>query len=342
MKIKNIFQVGLFAGILSACNPVEEVGPLICPTDSFSLTTSDLIIEVVSGETETPLELSNNEVDLSTGGAHISSDFGEVVDWELTISNGSQEKNYSGKSAVMDIFWYGQPNKFENSKLQFDVDKEIEVSLTVVCHEKVTKNLNIVGTQNFSSLNSKYGILLRDWDKNGSFPIDSNHFTVADGWEGENEPGGITVWNLDYLDDFSSPAGGKYIQLHGSGTPNWYLGSHSFPTDGLGDLLSSQNVDSLYVNVMVSSEEGAENTGSQIALQVAGENYSKVEDINWTGWKLLSYKFSDFSKNSGASVPNSNVQSFILQLGASPEQSSNLKVRYDFILVTVGAPLFEQ
>jgi hypothetical protein len=339
MKIKNIFQVGLFAGVLSACNPVEEVGPLICPTDSFSLTTSDLIIEVVSGETETALELSNNEVDLSTGGAHISSDFGEVVDWELTISNGSQEKNYSGKSAVMDIFWYGQPNKFENSKLQFDVEKEIEVSLTVVCHEKVTKNLSIVGIQDFSSLNSKYGILLRDWDTNGFFPIDSNHFTVADGWAG---PGpGVTEWNVDYLDDFSSPSGGRYIQLHGIGIPNWYLGAHSFPTVGLNDLLSSENVDSLYVNVMVSAEDGAENTGSQIAMSVAGFNYSKVESVNWTGWKLLSYKFSDFKSNSGSPLPNSNIESFVLQLGAQPERSSDLKVKYDFVLITVGAPLFE-
>ena len=340
MNIKNIFQVGFLAVFLSACNHLEEVGPRICPSDSFSLTTSDLKIEVISGETETALELSNNEVDLSTGGAHISYDFGEVVDWELTISNGSQVKNYSGISSVMDVFWFGQPNKYENSKLQFDIEKEVEVSLTVVCRDKVTKNISIVGTQDFSSLNPRYGILLRDWDENGEYPILADTFNVADGWAGKGA--GVTEWNVDYTDDFSSPSGGKYIQLPGVGLPNWYLGAHSFPTGGLNGLLSSENVDSLYVNVMVSGEEGGENAGSQIAMAVGGVNYSKVESLNWTGWKLLSYKFSDFKTTSGSPLPNSNIESFILQLGAQPEKSSDLKVRYDFILVTVGAPLFEE
>jgi len=339
MKIKHILRGGLLAGILTACNPVEEVGPLICPSDTFSLTADDLKIDVVSADTEVAIESSNNELDLSSGGAHFFSDFGEEVDWELTISNETQTKNYSGNGAQMDIYWYGQPNKYVDSKLQFDLGK-VEVTLKVVCHDPVSKAFDLLGTQDFSSLNPKYGILIRDWDGHGLFPTLGDTFNVADGWQGAG--GGITTWNVDYLNIFSSPSGGEYLQLHGAGSPSWYLGGHSFPTDGLSDNLGTQNVDSLYLNILVSAEEGAINTGSQIAVGVSGVNYLRVEDVNWEGWKLLSYKFSDFATNSGAPLPSTNIESFVLQLGAQPEQSSDLKVRYDFVLVTVGAPLFEE
>ena len=339
MKIKHILRGGLLAGILTACDPVEEIGPLICPSDTFSLTSDDLKIAVVSGDAEVSIESLDNELNLSSGGAHFFSDFGEEVDWELTITNGTQTKNYSGNGAQMDVFWYGQPNKYVDSKLQFDIEKEVEVTLNVVCNDPVSKTFDLLGIQDFSSLNPKYGVLIRDWDKNGLFPTLADTFNVADGWQGAG--GGITTWSVDYLNVFSSPSGGKYLHLYGAGNPSWYLGGHSFPTVGLSDSFGTQNVDSLYLNILVSAEGDAINTGSQIAMGVSGVNYLKVEDVNWQGWKLLSYKFSDFATNSGSPLPNTNIESFVLQLGAQPEQSSDLKVRYDFILVTVGAPLFE-
>jgi hypothetical protein len=320
---------------------VEEVGPAICPSDSFSITSSDLNINVVAGNIISTLEDSDNEIDLTTEGAHIFSDFGEEVDWKLNISNGTQEKNYSGTSAKLDVYWYGQPDKFLDSKLQFD-EGNITVSLTVVCHDAVQKSFNLIGEQNFSSLNSQYGFLLRDWDKNGVFPVLEDSFNGADGWAGGANA--LDSWDANYYDDvFSSPAGGKYMQLHGYGTGSyWYLGGTSIDMSNFSDLVSTENLDSLYLNVLVSAEDGAINTGSQIALKAAGKTYLRLEDINWRGWKMLSYKLSDFATSSGAKLSSINITTFVMQLGAQPEQSSDLKVRYDFVLFTVGAPLFEQ
>lgn len=339
MTIKYILQVGFLASILTSCNPLDEVGPKICPSDSFSISSSDLNIDVVSGDLNSSLEDSENKIDLSSEGVHIFSDFGEEVDWVLNVSNGTQEKNYSGTSTKLDVYWYGQPDKFLDSKLQFDPGN-VTVSLTVVCHEVVQKSFNLVGKQNFSDLNPKFGTLLRDWDQNGVFPVLTDTFNGADGWNGGSNA--LNIWDVGYYDKVPSPAAGDYLQLHGEGDGSyWYFGATSFPTNNLKDYLGTENLDSLYFNIMVSAEDGIVNAGSQIGLQAAGKTYLRLESINWKGWKLLSYKVSDFATTSGKNIESINILNCVLQLGAQPEQSSELKVKYDFIIMTVGAPLFE-
>lgn len=343
MKYTALLKLGLCLAFLYGCNPIEKVGPDICPSDQFSLTSDDLVINVVSSGSSQALEAAGNNLDLTSEGLNIQSNFGEEVPWTLTLSNGSQTKSFSGTGESFNIYWYGQPDKFDGTKMQFDAGA-VTVELSVVCHDAVSKTFQLTGTQNFSSLNSNFGVLLRDWDKNGAYPVDDVTYdpvTEVDGWSGKG--GGIDVWEFQYYDTHSSPGGGLYAQFHGAGENGlWYLGSHSFTLTDFEDLIPTQNVDSLYVNIFSSAEEGAINTGSQIAVILNGESYGAVEAINWSGWKLLSYKLSDFKTMAGVNLPSTDITDFVLQLGAQPEQSNDLKVRYDFVLITVGAPLFSE
>lgn len=343
MKYTALLKLGLCLAFLYGCNPIEKVGPDICPSDQFSLTSDDLVINVVSSGSSQALEAAGNNLDLTSEGLNIQSNFGEEVPWTLTLSNGSQTKSFSGTGESFNVYWYGQPDKFDGAKMQFD-EGAVTAELSVVCHTAVSKTFQLTGIQNFSALDSNFGVLLRDWDKNGAYPVDDVTYdseNPVDGWSGKG--GGVDVWEFQYYDEYPSPSGGLYAQFHAAGENGmWYLGSHSFTLTDFEDLVPTQNVDSLYVNIFASAEEDAINTGSQIAVKYNGKSYLALENINWSGWKLLSYKMADLKTTSGDNLSSIDITDFVLQLGASPEPSNDLKVRYDFVLITVGAPLFDE
>ncbi len=182
---------------------------------------------------------------------------------------------------------------------------------------------------------------MRDFDQNGAFPVAGDVYSVADGWRGSG--GGADPWEYEYYSETPSPAGGKYGQFSAvTPAPSWYLGATSFPLTGIQDLLITENVDSLYLNIFVMADEDLPNAGSQIGLQASSQTFLRLEDINWKGWKLLTYKLGDFARTSGAQLTTTNIDNFVLQLGAQPEQATELKVLYDFALITYGSPLFEE
>ena len=151
MRYKLITSISLCFIFFIGCRPVEKVGPDICPSDDFSLTSDKLEIYVLSSSTST-LEDAGNKLDLDASeGLNIKSDFGEVVDWKITISNSTQSKVFSGKGSSLDVYWYGQPGKFDGEKMNFDPGN-VTVELSVVCLEPVSKTFELSGKQNFSSL----------------------------------------------------------------------------------------------------------------------------------------------------------------------------------------------
>jgi hypothetical protein len=341
MNYKLILNIGLCFIFFIGCRPVEKVGPDICPSDEFKLTLEKLEIDVLS-DTVLTLEDAKNKLDLAAAeGINIKSDFGEVVDWKITISNSSQSKFFSGISDKLDIYWYGQPSKFDGEKVNFDPG-EVTVELSVLCSESVSKTFEISGKQNFSSLNPKFGVLLRDWDGNGVYPVSGEDYSIDDdGWSGG--AGGFKTFAVEYLNEFSAPASNKYAQIYAKfDAVQWYLGAHSIDLLSFQDYLPTENTDSLYLNFF-SSSDGGINTGSQVAFK-DGDNksYLGLEQINWTGWKHLSYRFSGLTTNSGDSLKTTDLTAFVLQLGAAPEKSKELMVRYDFILITHGEPLFSE
>jgi hypothetical protein len=340
-KIYKYLVVFTSVFILISCgDKLEEIGPRICPPADFSFSSKDIKLFLVDKKVESNMENAGGELDLSRDGLRITADFGSSLPWSITLSNSkSQEKTYSGNSDKIDIYWYGQPSKLIDDKMYFD-EGEVTLELNLLCMDPITKTFNVSGVQKFNNLNNKFGLLLRDWDKNGIFPILTDAYSPADGWTGG--AAGADPFEFEYYDTDPSPAGGKHAFFRAvMGAPSWYLGATDFPITGLQDSLNTENVDSLYLNIFVKSNPDLPNSGAEIGLKATTKAYLKTEAINWDGWKLLSYQFSEFKRGS-TTLDTTRLTSVILQLGAQPEEASELSVQYDFVLVTYGAPLFEE
>lgn len=335
---------GAVAIFMAACsNPIDQVGPAICPSGDFDFTASDLKVDVLEGSTTKDLASAGNAVDLSQGGLHIHADFGEVIQWEMKIANDTEQRTYSGESDTLDIYWYGQGDKFntETESLQFDAG-EASIEFEIVCKEMITKKFNVSGVQDFSNLNGMYGVLLRDWDQKGAFPVTGTTYDdINDGWAGAG--GGANPFEFEYYNSTPSPAGGYFCQFHAeTNAPSWYMGSTSYPTAGVEDILVEKNTDNLYLNIFVKADENLPNCGSQVGFQHNNVSYLKTEDITWTGWKLLSYKLNEFKSPSGDPLNSTEIANMVMQIGSQPEAVSELTVMYDFALITAGAPLFKE
>jgi len=341
-KISNLNQLvfGVASVIaLSSCNPDFEVGPEICPSEGFNFTSSDLKLDVINGTTIKDISSNGNTVDFSKGGLHITGSLGEIVQWELKISNDDKQKVYSGQSDTIDIYWYGQGDKFDGENMQFK-NGSASIEFEIVCLDIITKDFSVQGTQSFDNISPDFGILLRDWDQNGDFPVASTTFSGADGWSG---PGSnISPFTFDYRSPSPSPAGGLYCEFYAvTEAPAWYLGAASFPVSGIAAALNTTSADDVYINYFVKADENLPNAGSQVILKAAPKSYLLSEDITWTGWKLISHKLSDFKSNNGDPLHTSDLSEIVLQIGAQPEAATELKVMYDFLLITSGAPLFK-
>ena len=326
--------------LISCGDKLEDIGPRICPPADFSFSSEEIKLFLVDKNVELNMESVGGELDLSRDGLHITADFGSSLPWSLTLSNSkSQEKTYSGNSNTIDIYWYGQPSKLIDNKMFFD-EGEVTLKLNLLCMDPITKTFNLSGIQKFNNLNNKFGLLLRDWDKNGIFPVLTDVYSSPDGWRGGAS--GADPFVFEYYDTDPSPAGGKHAFFRAvMDAPSWYLGASDFSIEGIKDSLFTENVDSLYLNIFVKSNPDLPNSGAEIGLTTASKSYLKTEAINWDGWKLLSYKFNEFKRGS-STLDTTRLRSVVLQLGAQPEEAAELSVQYDFVLVTYGAPLFEE
>ena len=342
--MKNISNLNQFVFVVvsfiavSSCNPDFEVGPKLCPSESFNFTSSDLKLDVIDGSTVTDILSNGNIVDFSKGGLHITGSFGETVQWELKISNDDKQKVYFGESDTIDIYWYGQGDKFDGQNMQFS-NGSTSIEFEIVCLDVITKNFIVQGTQNFDNISPEFGILIRDWDKNGDFPVLTTTFAGADGWAGSGS--GANPFTFDYRSPSPSPAGGLYCEFYAlTPAPAWYLGASSFPISGIEASLGTNDPNEVYLNYFVKADEKLPNAGSQMILKAGPKSYKLLEDITWTGWKLISHKLSDFKSSTGDALHTTDISEVVLQLGSQPEATSELKVMYDFILLTSGGPLF--
>lgn len=315
--------------IATSCGKLDKIGPDICPTDGFTYSIDDLKVIGLDAD---------GKVDLSVNGLTITTKFSEKVNWTLRISSSSSSKVYSSKSDSINIKWFGNSEALP----LFDVGScKIEVEIS--CLKPFTKDFTITGKPSFKALDPSYGVLIRDWDKNGIHNVADVTFTPADGWAGLN---GDIAQSFLYENTDPSFAGGYHAVMYSkSSATTWYHGGHSFPVSKLVENLSTTNADSLYMNVLVYGY-GLKNTGVEIGLQAGGKSYFYTAPLNWTGWKFISVKLSEFFVRSGGSVGETLksiefVNNVVLQLGSNPEKTDEAKSGYDFMLITVGEPFFK-
>jgi hypothetical protein len=321
-----IFALILSLGVIS-CNksPLEKIGPDLCPNGSFTYDINDLVIDGLNDA---------SEVDLAAGGLNIKAYFSEVVEWTMRITSGDAVKVYTGKTDSINVRWFGNVDAFPLFKVG-----DARVELELACRDMKEVSFKVTGAPNFKNLHPSYGILIRDFDKNGFVPVADVTFSPADGWAGVN---GDTS-HFEYLSEDPSTLGGLYGELYAKATnETWYHGATSFPIVGFSGQVSTSNADSVYANFFCKGY-GLENTGMEFALQAGGTSFFYTEPLTWEGWKFFSVKLSDLKILSGNRAGEKfvdvvGISGCVLQLGSAPEKTNEARSAYDFIILTVGEP----
>ena len=328
------FLILIIAIAFSSCkSPIDKLGPDLCPSSNFTFKSTEL--KVIGLDVD-------NKVDLSAGGLHIKANFSESVKWNLKVvaENGSAMKSFSGEGDSVDVWWFGNVDA-----LPLFTIGDARVELDIACTALVEQKFKITVAPNFKNLNSTYGVLLRDFDKNGIAPVLADTFTSGtDGWAGVN---GDIDKHYQYFSTEPSFAGGNYAEFHSKSTAvTWYHGGTSWPVSSFAGRLSTSNPDSVYLNFYCRGY-GLENTGLEVALSSTGGNYFHTEPITWVGWKLISIKLSDLKISTGPNAGNKltdvdGISQCLVQLGSNPEKTNEARSAYDFFILTVGEPFVKE
>lgn len=344
MNIIKQLLVSSLAIFFVACEPVEEVGPSICPGENFDFSADDIKLYRV-GSSGTSEEVSDGDlITLDTSGLRIVADFKKEFLWDLTISKGSFEKTYSGEDSIVDVFWYGQPDKFDGTNISFSEGK-VNIDLKIVCKDLITRNVNIKGKQTFKGIDHSFGMLLRDYDKNGASPVRNDSYFFLDGLVNFS-PNNVADSNeVYYTSESPSPAGGNSVVFKAAqADPTWYYGFTQFNIENEIDLLQDVSPDEIYLNFFAKKLIDAPNVPANVGFRIEGEDLMLYqEEITWDGWNYVSIPLSDF-RNSNTDDPLSNVSDinwFAINLGSFPLQSRFTGVSYDMFLLTLDKPLFE-
>jgi len=313
-------------------------GPGICVPEGFN----------VSNYMVTP------EIDFSLKDSlvKIKIDLSHEVNWDLKIVGRSSKalKKYSGKSNKINISWLGNPD----SSLFF-TEEVCDVQLTMNCITFENKSFLIKKKSDFSN----FGLLLTDFDGNGLF----GSTTIGYGDRGyasygTNADGSDLTVSIDVVPlNSPSPQGGNYFYQKatngeaayyacGSQTSKNTLGGFNLPTTNTtspsfrNTFPGITSPDSIYVNFYLNVNNNPQ-TGVLAWYQSGSKKFNLSINPNWTGWKYLSYKMSDFKDASGLPIPDiTRVTFWGFDLQSKDKGPQTVEAAYDFVIFTKSKPLF--
>jgi hypothetical protein len=327
-----------------ACEPIEKVGPDICAGEKSILAKEDIHLFRVSSDSIQKIS-EGDVIQLDTSGLKIEADFGHELFWDLKISDGALEKNYSGKDSSINILLYGQPDKFDGTNLSIP-EGEVTVELRIVCQDDpIIKKINLKGQQKFKGIDPSFGVLIRDYDKNGVVPVKGDNYSFFDGapqWSTNNIKDSNRV---EYSNIEPSPSGGNYIIFEAEQEElSWYFGIYQLKIKDYISLLPDYSAENVYLNFFVKRSGDLLNVPANVGFRLSGSNLMLFnEEINWDGWKLVSIPLSDL-RDTNTEDPLTDLRSIdwlSVNLGSFPLQSSKTGISYDMFLITIGKPLFE-
>lgn len=281
-----------------------------------------------------------NEIDFSKGGAFIKISLPKATKWNVVLSNTQlQKKVYSGEGKDISLQWYGNVDSIVNNEFLFKSGK-VKLELIVSCMDLISKEFSVTGVQDFTEVREDFGFVIRDWDKNGVYPVTSNSYSPADGWSGGNGD-----FSVNYSSEQPSPIGGYYLNMYSKNSEaSWYLGATVLPLPNFNALYQNDNEEA-FINMFVKGNDKLISNNLEIGFKNNdGKSYFITNPINWSGWRLISFKLSEAYAHSGPNAGEklTNIESIneiILQLGANPVKSDELQVYYDFIFLSYGRPL---
>jgi len=347
IKIKLILFLGLVC-LLHSCTKIEFEGPSIATIyGDFEL------IEPLIITNKNPSFSSNEQV-----GFHC--EFNKPIEWKITILGLSTNaiKEITGFSNHIDsnmIVWTGGP-----SQVPFFSEEDCLIELTFENEiDTLRDTITIVSAKTFDN-----GIWLEDFE-NG-IPSDGLVYYNTDG-------GGMTfsVANDDAL------LGSSYFKMGGRVNWDWSLGSLDLPLN-INNV--SQNSDDLYINIGILSDLQDLHTGQFINILISEETGTPFNDnpnnnasdlfeptmevykmkvpVDWEGWQLKSFRYSDFEPVSpnnqtiNFNMNPSDIRAIRIACQACPSSTGNpvcpenfgkdVRTDIDHIIFTANSSLLDQ
>ena len=217
-----------------------------------------------------------------------STSFTKLVDWKITIKGLSSgaKKIITGKSKVIDSgnsLWNGSTTEFPMFKAE-----KCAVELTFVSEPDTLRD-----TVKILQTKTNPGFLVADFE-NG----------MMTGWTTFVQSGA----NMSFGVNTSSPVpqGNKFYNMAGTVNWDWLIGLIEFPASAYGSprFPLNTNAQNVYFNVLVWGEPGLTNAlllfqfredenNNGVFESATEDEYDYQINVNWSGWKLISVKYSD-------------------------------------------------
>ncbi|WP_028979591.1 hypothetical protein [Sporocytophaga myxococcoides] len=289
-------------------------------------------------------------VDFTKNQVVFNAQFSQEVTYFLTLtSNHGAAVTYTGKAADLSkVIWDG----IHNGLYFFSANDSVFAELSFL-----GSNIRLRDTLTIKTPKS-YGKLVEDFEK----VTTTGHLKMPAGWYKFGGEAGSTVVNEEkyYLGTVAyspqnsktikPPSGNQYFKINATDA------NVDFYVDGAGFIqtlkLASTNPDSVYFNMFVYGTGNISDKGS-IKIQEDDNGKGGVESasedelfydfkINWTGWKLLSIKYSDFSFTT--TIPGNRIKEphkagkmgFVL---LSDPSGAKTNLIFDYPIFTYGKPL---
>jgi hypothetical protein len=345
IKTKLILFLSLVC-YLNSCTKIEFEGPSI-----ENLYGEFVIIDSLKFTNKTP-SFSNNE----KVGLHC--EFNKPVEWKIAIHGLSTNatKEITGFSNLIDsniVVWSGGP-----SQVPFFSEEACAIELTFENESDTLRDtISIISAKTYEN-----GIWLENFE-NG-IPTDGIVYYNADG-------GDMTF----SVSNDGALLGNSYFKMGGRVNWDWPLGSLDLPLN-ISNI--NQSSDELYINIGILSDLDDVHTGQFINILISEETdipfnenldnnasdlfestmevYKMKVPIDWDGWQIKSFKYSDFelvsSNNQSFNMNPNDISAIRISCQACPSSSGNpicpenfgkdVRTDIDHIIFTTNSSLLNQ
>ena len=308
-----------------------------------------------------PLQITNKNPSFSNNEkVSFHCQFNKPIEWKITILglSTSATREISGFSNLIDsniIFWNGGP-----SQIPFFSEEFCAIELTFENEiDTLRDTISIVSAKNYEN-----GIWLESFED--GFPDNGLIYYNTDG-------GGMTfsVANDDAL------LGNSYFKMGGRVNWDWSLGTIDLPINitnvsqipedlyiNLGILSDIQDLHSgQFINILISEEtetpfnDNPNNNASDL-FESTMEVYKMKIPVDWDGWQMKSFKYSDFeplspnNQNINFNMNPNDISAIRISCQACPSSTGNpicpenfgkdVRTDIDHIIFTTNASLLDQ
>ena len=347
IKTKLILFLGLVC-LLHSCTKEEFEGPLI-----ETLYGDFELIEPLKLTNKNPIFSSNEQV-----GFHC--EFNKPVQWKISILglSTSATRQITGFSNLIDsnmIVWKGGP-----SQVPFFSEEVCAIELTFENEiDTLRDTISIVSAKTYDN-----GIWVENFED--GLPTNGLVYYNTDG-------GGMTfsIANDDAL------LGNSYFKMGGRVNWDWNLGSLDLPLSitnvsqasddlyiNIGILSDLQDLHSgQFINILISEETGIPfnenpNNNASDLFESTMEVYKMKVPVDWNGWQLKSFRYSDFepvspnNQDINFNMNPSDISAIRISCQACPSSTGNpncpenfgkdVRTDIDHIVFTANSSLLDQ